>query len=197
MTERTPDDARAEARIEAALCNLGADQRPPLGWQARVLASAPRPSVWRRWWAGRAAAFTGALAAAAVLALVVIWRPWRPDAASPELAVLVDRQGGATRGGAAHVGDVLRVSARHGPGHRAIWIYRGDEPLLACPGGPGCSDADGALAAEIPIDLVGTYTVVALWSASPIAAPAGTRDEALAAAERGGAGRRVESIVVN
>lgn len=199
MTEGRPEDARAEARIEAALRALGAEERAPAGWQARVLAAVEeRTPWWRRWWTGQKAAFTGALAAAAVLVIVVIWRPWRGGAADPELAVLVDPQGGVTRGGTARVGDVLRASARHGPGHRAIWIYRDrDQLLAACPGGPGCSDAGGALAAAYTIDVVGTYTVVALWSAQPIAAPSGTRDEALAAAERAGAVRRVESIVVN
>jgi len=198
VSDPEPGDTRAEARIETALRALGAEQRPPPGWEARVLASA-RPSAWRRWWASREAAFTGALAAAAVLAIVVVWRPWHRADAPPELAVLVDAGGdGAVRGQAVHVGDVVRAAARHGPGHRAIWIYREPDQLVAaCPGGPGCTGEGGALSAAFTVDVVGTYTVVALWSARPIAAPSGTRDEALAAAERGGAVRRVETIVVN
>ena len=61
----------------------------------------------------------------------------------------------------------------------------------------GCTEAEGALAAELPVEIIGAYTVVALWSARPIGAPAGARDEALAAAERSGAVLRAESIAVN
>lgn len=200
MTEPGSKDARAEARIEGALRTLGADLEPPLGWQARVLAAATEPGRgWRRWWSRRAVAFSGAVAMAA-LVLVLVWRPWHRGGTGGELelALDVEHRGGAVRGGAARVGDVVRVAARRGPGHRAIWIYRGGDELIAtCPGGAGCSEADGALAATFTIDLVGTYMVVALWSPQPIAAPAGPRDEALAAAEQRGAIRRVESIVVN
>ncbi len=190
------DPERAGARIEAALRDLGAEQRPRPGWEARVLAAC-QPAR-RRWWSGRAAAFTGALAAAAVLVIVVVWRPWHGVAAGPELVVAVEARGGVARGERVRVGDVVRAAARHGARHRGIWIYRGsDELLVVCPGGPGCIEGAGALAAALAVELVGTYTVIALWSARPIAAPAGTRDEALAAAARGGATRRMESIVVN
>jgi hypothetical protein len=93
---------------------------------------------------------------------------------------------------------VVRAAARRGPGHRAIWIYRErDELLAACPGGAPCREAADGLAAELTLELVGTYTIVALWSPHPIPPPAGTRDQALAAAARAGAVERVESIVVN
>jgi hypothetical protein len=188
---------RADARIEAALRALGADLHPPLGWQARVIASAGRQPAWRRWWQRREIAFTAALAAAAVVAILV-WRPWHRPGAGIELAVNVDHGGDIVRGKVARVGDVMRAFARRGPGHRALWIYRDrDELLAACPGGAGCTEAPDALAAAIKLELVGTYTIVALWSASPIPPPAGTRDQALAAAAQSGALQRVESIVVN
>src|SRR5262245_5012154 len=122
MTERLTDDARVEARLEAALCSLGENLRPPLGWQARVLA-AGRVPAWRRWLRRRELAFSAVIAAAAAVA-VILWRPWHRPGTGPELAVLLDHQGDVVRGKAARVGDVMRAAARHGPGHRAIWIYR-------------------------------------------------------------------------
>ena len=196
-------EGRAEARIEDALRALGAEQRPPLGWESRVLAAAQQPPAWSRWWSGRTAMLGGAMVAAAALVLLVIWRPWRSgllDDAPSDLVVMVDRQGSVVRGqSAAHVGDVVHAAARRGAAHRAIWIYReGGELLVACPGDPACSAGEGALAAKLRLELVGTYTVVALWSAAPIAPPGGAgRDAAIAAAERGGATVRVESIPVN
>jgi hypothetical protein len=202
VTERGTADARAEARIEDALRTLGADQRPPLGWEARVLAAAEQPAGWRRWWSSRVAMLGGAMALAAALVLLVIWRPWngRARVVPSELVVMVDRQGSIVRGqSATHVGDVVHVAARRGAEHRAIWIYReGGELLVACPGDPGCSAGEGALAARLRVELVGTYTVVALWSAAPIAPPKGaTRDAAIAAAERAGVTVIAESFSVD
>ncbi len=206
------DDERAVARIEAALRALGAEQRPPPGWEARVEA-ASSPPAWHRRWFRRETALLPALAAAAAVLALVVWRPWHGAGEGPELAVRVEARGGAVRGAeprgdaprgdalrgaTVRVGDVVRAAARRGPGHRAIWIYRDrGELVAACPGGRGCVEEPGALTAALTIELVGTYTVVALWSASPIAAPSGTRDEALAAAERSGAVARVETLVVN
>lgn len=205
-------DPRASARLEAALRTLGADLHAPLGWQARVLAEAPARA--RPWWRRRELAFTAGLAAAALLALAV-WQPWRgvggpmADAAPPQLAVLVEHRGDAVRGLAegvlqgrasatsVRVGDVIRAAAQHGAGHRAIWIYRGRDELIAVCPGAACADTPAALTAALTVELVGTYTVVALWSARPIPAPAGTRDEALAAAARSGALHRVETITAN
>jgi hypothetical protein len=200
--DEAKDNARAEARIEDALGALGADERPPLGWEGRVMAAAEQPVGWRRWWAGRGAILGGAMVAAAALVLLVIWRPWRAGhpAAPADLVVMIDRQGSVVRGqSTAHVGDVVHVAARRGGEHRAIWIYgEGGELLVACPGGPGCSAGEGALAAKLRLELVGLYTVVALWSAAPIAPPDGAgRDAAIAAAERAGATVIVESIPVS
>jgi len=202
VTERGADAARAEAWIEDALRGLGADERPRVGWEARVLAAVEEPTGWRRWWARRGAILGGAMVAVAALVLLVIWRPWRGGrpAAPADLVVMIDRQGSVVRGqSTAHVGDVVHVAARRGGEHRAIWIYgEGGELLVACPGGLACSAGEGALAAKLRLELVGTYTVVALWSAAPIAPPEGAgRDAAIAAAERAGATVIVESIPVS
>jgi hypothetical protein len=136
MPERSTDRDRAEARIEAALHALGAELQPPPGWQARVLAAARAPARRRWWWWWRREAVLAAMAAAAAVVAIVMWRPWRRAGAGPELAVLVDARGEVARGKVARVGDVVRAAARSGPGHRAIWIYRDrDELLAACPGG--------------------------------------------------------------
>ncbi len=140
----------------------------------------------------------GALAAAAAL---VLWVKSPGTGPSPQLLVEISDSGrrpergpsrqGETRGA---VGSTLRISAQSKAPHRALWIYRGDKHLvLACPG-PGCAASDDELTAELVVPLAGEYQVVALWSQHPIPAPAGQRDEDLAAAERAGATKRAHSF---
>jgi hypothetical protein len=183
-------DARAHARIEAALGELGAELSPPVGWQARVLAAVAAPPRRRRWWLALPAAL-----AAAALALV-LWRALRPPArADVQLAVAVVRPGAVVRGDTANVGDIVTARALGDAPHRAVWIFRDKrELILACPGSPRCRAADGALIATATLELPGAYAIVALASRAAIPAPTASYDASVAAAEAAGARVRVQAL---
>ncbi len=136
------------------------------------------------------------LAAAAAVALWVGARA--PAPAGPiELAVAIDHPGAATRSGAAHVGDVVRPVVR-GAGHRALWVYRGDrEIVVACPGGAGCREDDHQLALELPLGAPGSYAIIAIVSAQPIAPPHGLVDVMLSEVTGAGARVKITPLEVN
>jgi hypothetical protein len=115
------------ARIEAALAQLGADHRPPAGWEARVLAQTARMSRWRRLLRWRIA--MPLVAAGAVAAIVVAVFPRQRELAL-ELAY---RSSGVVRGSSHAVGDIVRATASGGQGHRALGVLRGS-PRAGVPG---------------------------------------------------------------
>jgi hypothetical protein len=169
-------EQRSMARIEAALAGLGAEHEPPAGWEARVLAAvstaAPRPKP-RLWWL----LFAAPAVAAAVIALVIILRP--PRTGPLQLALAVDRNTTLVRGGVYHQGDVVRATATGGGPYRAVWVYRDDALVVACPGAPSCRSTKDGLTAEVTLKLLGEYKVVAVASRSSTAAipaPGGTFD---------------------
>ena len=171
-------DARAMERIEKALGNLGAELRPPVGWEARVLAGRSARRAWWRW--------SVPLAAVAAAALLLLWLR-RPAQPSLQLAFeLVHAQGEAkVRGSDAtevHLADSVKLVVQ-GQRHRALWIYLNDQLLLACPKDPACNTDDPErLRATWQPKLVGKYAVIALSSATEIPAPGGTLDADLATA---------------
>jgi hypothetical protein len=189
MNDRDP----ALRRIEEALASLDTAKRPPPGWQAGVLAAtrSPRP----RW---RPRAVSMAAAALAVIAILVfVLQRTRPDATQLSLNIIVHPGPMNQRGQPAGLGDTLEASASGAP-HLAIWIYRNEtELVVACPGGSSCVETDGRLRASVPLDAVGTYSVVALSSEGHLPAPQGKLDEDVAAAARRGATNRTESRTVN
>jgi hypothetical protein len=189
-----PASSEANARVESALRTFRADRRPRADWQARVLASVraaeAKPAPRTRWWLAGIPMF----ACAAAVAIIY----WPARTALPLLAMEVTAQGRTTRGHDPHAGDVLRISASQGAGQRALWIFHGrTELVLACPGGPGCKVGQAATSVELLLPRVGEYTVVALWSPTAIAAPQGTRDEALAAAAKAGVIQQSKTLVVH
>lgn len=167
--------------VEESLRELHAGYRPEPGWQARVLEAvrvqpAPRP---RPWWLLAAPAL-----AAAALALWW-WRARPAPTQVPQLAVVVARVAEPVRGQSVRVGDSLQLAAKGGPGHRALWVYRGAaELLLVCPQSPACTTVEGGLEATLEVPRVGQYTVLALWSSRPLPAPVGSLDDEVAAALR-------------
>lgn len=167
--------------VEDTLRELHAGYQPGPGWQLRVLETVraqPARRAWRWWFA-----VAPALAAAA---LALWW--WRARPApelAPQLAVLVERSAEPVRGQSMRVGDSLRLAASGGPGHRALWVYRGAaELLLACPQSPACSSVAEGLTVKLELTQVGQYTVIALWSPRQLPAPIGSLDTELAAALR-------------
>jgi len=157
------------ARIEAALKRLGEEHEPPVGWEARVLAATATPKAKPWWW------FAFPVVALAVIAIVVF--AWHSTLDQP-LQLSVDREKGAVavRGDSAHVGDIVHAKATGGSRYRAVWVYREDHLVVACPGAPQCRRDGKATIADLVLDTIGEYTIVALTSSSPVPAPAGQLD---------------------
>jgi hypothetical protein len=171
------------SRLEDALARLGADHEPPAGWEARVLAAvAPRRRSW--WWPG------APLGALAVVAALLVLRPSGPD----ELVVDVVLDGGPlVRGNAAHIGQVLHAAATGGGDHRALWIYRDDKLVVACPRAPRCR---GASRVELELSAIGSYVIVAVSAGEALPEPTGTFDTDIAAALGAGAHRATTELTV-
>lgn len=191
----------SDDRVTRALAQLGAEHEPPLGWESRVLAaiSAPVPArACRRWWYAVPAA--AAVAIAAVL-LVPRLLP-RPDA----LALMIEREPSATRlrgdpGDEARIvvplGGRIRVVARGGGRHHAIWVYRDATTLVArCPGDAACRRAGGQLDMTLALPTIGTYQVVAWSSDNELPAPRGVYDADFAAATTGDATAKLRLVEV-
>ncbi|HEX4417278.1 MAG TPA: hypothetical protein VH165_05225 [Kofleriaceae bacterium] len=159
------------ARLEQALARLGHEHEPPPGWEARVLAATRQPKRRRWWWTA------GPLLA---LALVLIWIVFalQPDGATSgtlALSVTYDNAGTVVRGAAPHPGDRMCATATGGGEYRAVWIYRYNKLVEACPGtaqsqGPWCRAKHGATATGVML-LDGVYRVVALTASAPLARP--------------------------
>lgn len=189
-------------RIERAIAQLGSEYEPPADWQSKVLAAIdreerPRPVAPRRrwWWFAIPAA---ALAPAALL----IWL--RLSTAPLAVVVELDRSDPApaqrTRGPASDADGVhrvppgtrVRLAARGGDGHRALWVYRDGRDLVAACPGASCSGTGVSLV----LDRLGRYQVFALDAPSPLPAPSGDYDHDLAAATAAGATQRQQVIEV-
>ena len=171
-------------RLTDALADVGADLRPRAGWEDEVVAkvraaqvaqagqASPAPRRRRhpgRWWLA-----TGVGAALAAAVVVLLLRP-RP---TPELQASVTRiRGGAiVRGdGEAWIaGDA--IGARSPVAGGAVWIYRGDRPVLLCDAAsmapPTCvRDGAGVKVVDFTVSY-GTYDVIAFGQAAPGPAPA-------------------------
>jgi hypothetical protein len=183
MTEPT-EPTEPIARIEAALAGLGAEHEPPVGWEARVLAAAGARQPRRWWWA---------LAPVAVLAVLVLalWRR-SPDPIALGLDVAVEG-GPLVRGGAAHIGQTAHAVATGSARYRALWIYRRDRLVAACPGDPRCQGADRI---DLPLSEGGSYRVVALASAAALPVPTGAFDRDVADALSTGASKVETELTV-
>lgn len=177
------------ARIEAALTRLGAEHEPPVGWQARVLAATAARKQRPWWW------FAMPAVALAVIAIYVVVRPPAKDQ-ELALALPLEQHGAVVRGTAAHVGDIMHATATGGGHYRAVWVYRGNHLLIACPGAAQCRSAGDATIADVELRLIGDYTIVAVASSSPVPPPMGTLDNDLANAQKAGAKTKPESLPV-
>ncbi len=194
------DPTDPDERIGTALEQVGSQHAPSSGWEARVFAAIelaekadadgsgpagprtplppplPRPHRWRL-----IAIAAGSVAVLAATSLLVL-RPEHRDAPGgpTDLALDVtwDLVGPLARAGssAARVGDVAHATATGGAGHRAVWVYRNERLIVACPGAPACRESAGATAAEVTLRAHGWYVFVAVSSRSPLPIPSGTYD---------------------
>lgn len=183
------------ARIEAALARLGAEHEPPPGWEARVLAATAARSRRSWWWIPVPVV---ALAAACVLLVV---HPWRT--AEFALVLAYDRGShveyrGAPAGDDAQrmVGDTVRATAKHGAPFRAVWIYRSDRLVAACPRDLPCRVTGDDTRIDFVLSSIGRYAIIALHSSAPIPPPSGPYDADVAGAERAGAATVVTRVDV-
>lgn len=176
-------------RLERAIERLGAELEPPPGWEARVLAAvAPRRRSWlaARWWL--------AIPAAAAIVVAVVLTTWSPRREAEPLALAADLVASSQvmRGPSG-----IRVIARGGEGHRAIWIYRdGRELIAACPGHPACQSSGDALSIVLAVAPIGNYQIIALSSAAVLPVPTATSERDLAAAVDAGVTWKLQELEV-
>lgn len=195
-----PEEQAALQRITAALGGMSGGARPAADWQARVLAKVRQEAAAKAAAAAQekldeeaqlALGWKHAIPTLAAAAIMLLWwGPWRAPSSLRQLEVEMEASSVARRGegdGAASLGSRVTVAAVSDAPYRAVWVFRGRDALaLSCPG-RGCSSTESRLSAALTIELVGEYTVVALWSEQPLPTPGADRDAALAAAARAGA----------
>lgn len=179
--------------IEQDLAALGASDRPPPDYQARVWAriaqrraaeQSARP-WYRRWW-WLVLPIPAALAALLPLPRAPRDRPLRPVLG---YAVAPRPDAPPMRGQAARPGDVLSLEATTAGNRVAeLRVYRGDRALvLRCTTEPPCERQGDALSAAIELPGRGDYHVLLLTSSTPLPAPLPALAQDIAAAEQAGA----------
>lgn len=197
-----PEERAALQRITAALGGMNGGAKPAADWQARVLAKVRQEAAAKAATAAQeqrdgeaqlALGFWHAMPTLCAAAIMLVWwSPWRASSLPRQLEVEMEassvvRRGERDGGGAASLGSRVTVAAVSDAPYRAVWVFRGrDQLVVSCPG-RGCSSTEDRLSAALTIELVGEYTVVALWSEAPLPEAGADRDAALAAAARAGA----------
>ena len=179
-------DAREEyRRLSAAITLVGADDRPPGDWQARVRARIRRErkpsSIWTRRWALVPVGLAAALAAAVLLTPRV--------APVPELVASVEPGDGPVRRGTeAQPGDRLILEASTaGLAHAELRVYLNDrEVVFRCSGEPACERRGDELRAEYALAAIGTYQPLFLAADEPLPEPGEGLDADAGAAMRAG-----------
>ena len=196
-----PDCLAARAayeRLRAELATLGAEDEPPVGWQARVWERIdqrrerrrPRWGGWRGWMVP-----VGVGLAASLAALFLI-RP--PGPQPPSLRAEV--QAGATvrRGGEAQPGDLLRLTAATGGArHAELRVYRNDtELVLRCSTDRPCTRWGNELRAAVLLDAVGRYQPLLMRAESPLPLPVSDLEKDTSAALAAGADVKLGAEIV-
>jgi len=196
-----PDCLAARAayeRLSAEIAGLGAEDEPPVGWQARVWERIDQRRERRRpWWLGWRGWIVpvGAVLAASLAALFLIRPP------GPQLPSLrVEIQAGATvhRGGEAQPGDLLRLTAATGGArHAELRVYRNDtELVLRCSTDRPCSRQGDEVRAAVLLDAVGRYQPLLMRAESPLPSPVSDLEKDTSAALAAGADVKLGSEIV-
>ena len=196
-----PDCLAARAayeRLSAEIAGLGAEDEPPVGWQARVWERLDQRRERRRFrWPGWRGWIVpvGAVLAASLAALFLIRPP------GPQLPSLrVEIQAGATvrRGGEAQPGDLLRLTAATGGAqHAELRVYRNDtELVLRCSTDLPCSRQGDELRAAVLLDTVGRYQPLLLRAEKPLPSPVSDLEKDTSAALAAGADVKLGSEIV-
>ena len=166
-----PDCLAARAaydRLGDGISSLGAEDEPPVGWQARVWERIAqrrrRRRGWWTWWV------VPAVAAAAAL-LILIRTPEREPAG---LWVKVEAGATVRRGAEAQPGDRLDLRATTGGApHAELRVYRNDaELVLRCSSEPPCTRREDELRASVVLDGIGRYQSLLFLSKNSLPATA-------------------------
>jgi hypothetical protein len=201
-----PDCLAARAayeRLRAEIAALGAEDEPPVGWQARVWERLDQRRERRRFrWPGWRGWLVpvGAVLAASLAALFLI-RPPEPRLPEPRPPSLgVEIQAGATvrRGGEAQPGDLLRLTAAAGGArHAELRVYRNDtELVLRCSTDRPCSRRGDEVRAAVLLDTIGRYQPLLLRAERPLPPPVSDLEKDTSAALAAGADVRLASEIV-
>jgi hypothetical protein len=196
-----PDCLAARAayeRLGAEIAALGAEDEPPVGWQARVWERLDQRRERRRpRWIGWLVPAGVGLAAASLAALFLI--PIHPPGPRPP-SLSVEVQAGATvrRGGEAQPGDLLRLTAAIGGArHAELRVYRNDtELVLRCSTERPCSRRGDEVRAAVLLDTVGRYQPLLIRSERPLPPPVSDLEKDTSAALAAGADVRLGSEIV-
>ncbi|HEV7507523.1 MAG TPA: hypothetical protein VGS07_21745 [Thermoanaerobaculia bacterium] len=191
----------AYERLRAELAALGAEDEPPVGWQARVWERLddhrerrerrrPRWPEWRGW------VVPVGVGLAASLAALFLIRP--PGPQPPSLRVEVEAGATVRRGGEAQPGDLLRLTAATGgAGHAELRVYRNDtELVLRCSTDRPCTRRGDELRAAVLLDAVGRYQPLLMRAEGPLPPPVSNLEKDTSAALAAGADVRLGSEIV-
>jgi hypothetical protein len=202
-------EREAYRALTARLASLGAEDRPPAGYEARILEriahdQSPEPSTpsngpWNTW------RLALALAAAAVLAIWLVRGSPEPASRSdvrPSLAIMVhaEQDDGPMRSiDSAKPGDRLFVRAATGElPNVELRIWQGADVLLVrCSEQPPCQRGSGTIEVEVALPTRGDYEVILAVSERALPGPRPRLDDDIAAIEAaGGRLERAEPIRV-
>ena len=199
-----PDCLAARAayeRLRVELADLGAEDEPPVGWQARVWEQLDhgrerrdrrerRRPRWRGW------IVPVGVGLAASLAALFLIRP--PGPLPPSLRTEVEAGATVRRGGEAQPGDLLRLTAATGGArHAELRVYRNDtELVLRCSADRPCTRRGDELRAAVLLDAVGRYQPLLIRAEGPLPSPVSDLEKDTSAALAAGADVKLGTEIV-
>ena len=205
-----PDCLAARAayeRLRAELAGLGAEDEPPVGWEARVWEQLDNPRErrerrerrrprWPGWRGWRPWIVPVGVGLAASLAALLLIRP--PGPLPPSLRAEVEAGATVRRGGEAQPGDLLRLTAATGGArHAELRVYRNDtELVLRCSTGRPCTRRGEELSAAVLLDTVGRYQPLLMRAESPLPPPVSDFEKDTSAALAAGADVKLSAEIV-
>lgn len=183
------------------IATLGAEDEPPVGWQARVWERidqrrARRRSRWVSWLGWPGWLVPAGVAAAASLAALFLIRP--PGPQPPSLRAEIQAGTTVRRGGEAQPGSLLRLTATTGGSrHAELRVYRNDtELVLRCSTDRPCSRQGDELRAAVLLDAIGRYQPLLMRADKPLPSPVSNLEKDTSAALATGADVRLGSEIV-
>lgn len=179
-----PDCREARAvyeRLRQEIREVGVEEEPPPGWEARVWQRIGERRHRPRW-----AWVLAPLGAAALAAALFFALPRTPSTPSLTQEII----GGETvvRSASAHPGDRLELRAETaGAPYVELRVYRNErELLLRCPGDSSCKKTGNEIRASLTFPSAGEYQAVLVLDDEPLAAPGkGLDSDAGAALDHG------------